>query len=490
MTELSDCDAVLVINHQTPVEALVSRIRSGGHHRVLVLATQFLFPRERVELERRLAPATVLLSSVADWFSDAELAACDAATTEELRSRRPRWTLYAERFEQRAVARKNALLLDALRRAGLRAAVKLYSADGLGICGLTWRSVGAAWLPPKPDLHGRLRRSLPGQVLSYFHTIAGRFPRRVLRLIDGDDTYLFPAGLRRLVLAPGFVPEDIAFSEAGPSTSGACFLAVGLHDYSPRFVRSGLPVRIFVDGYLPHNYPRTYLDAYGDVEFVCAEPISARWLRDGGSRLRPVPRFLASGEFAPAVAPRVVRTVVFLLGHSGNWTSLVNRSDNDLLVAAALELAVARPGFRIVLRMHPSLEHPRHEGWGAAARLKEVVAAANVGNVEFSSVSLAEDLSRGDLLVAEYSAALIEGWRCGRIGIALNPTRRRSFMEDFEQLGFAHATGSAEFLATVGEFTDRPEVFAETQSRAAQRYNDLVRAHRSGKRSDAPDDSS
>lgn len=486
MIDLSACDALMVINHQTPIEALVSRVRSGGQRCVLVLASQFLFPRERVTLERVMAPTSVILSSIAEWFSDDELAACDAATTDELRSRRPRWALYAERFEQMAASRKTALLLVALRRAGLRASVKIWSADGLGVCGSAWRSAGAAGLPPGPGWRGRLRRSLPGQALAYFDAITGRLPRRVSRLRDGEDTYVFPASLRRLALAPGFAPETLELSEAVASGNGSTFLAVGLHDYSPKFGRQGLPVRIFVDGYLPPNYPRTYLDAYGDVEFVCTEPISAGWLRAGGSRLAPVPRFLASGEFVPAVAPRAVRTVVFLLGHAGNWTSLVNRSDNDLLVYAALELAKAQPGSRIILRLHPSMEHPRHEGVGAVARLRGVVAAVNPGNVEFSSAALSEDLARGDLLVAEYSAALIEAWRRGRLGIALNPTRRRSFMRDFEQLGFAHASGIPEFLSMVGGFMDRPEALAEEQSRAARRYNVLLRAHLSASPQKAP----
>lgn len=478
MIEAAGCDAVLVVNHQTSVDAMAARVRASGHRNVLLVSSHLVFPHERAALENALAPAAINVTSLADWFTDAELAACDEATTESLRENPVRWTFFADQFEQQAGYRKNAAALAALRRAGLPAAARLYAADGLGICAAPWQEAGAARLPPQPTWRQALRRTKPGQACAYLRALSHGLPRRISLLRDGDTTYLFAGSLRRLALAPGIVAEEIPLTAALRECDGDCYLAVGLHEHHPSLRRTALPLRIFVDSFLPSNYPRTYFDAYAGAQFVCAEPISARWLRAWGGQLAPLPGFLSDGSFAPALPPAMTRTIVFLLGHAGDWTSLINRSDNDTLVAAALELANSEPDLKIILRLHPSMEDPRHEGAGAAERLEEAVRTLGRENVEFSSASLSEDLSRGDLLVAEYSAALIEGWRRGRPGLAVNLTRRRSFLQDFADLGFAHETGREDFFASVKSFRNAPAEFAAKQSLAALRYNELLKAHR------------
>jgi hypothetical protein len=478
MIDLSGFDAVLVINHQTPVEALAARVRASHHHRVLVLSSHLVFPHELSRLEIALAPTSVCATALADWFSDEELEACDEATTTALLGTPARCTLYRERFEETAAQRKNALVLAALRRAGLPASARLYAADGLGVSAAVWLRAGASSLPPRPTLKEKLRHSGLGRAHAYFSELARRLPSTVIRIRDRGTDYVFPYGIRRLALAPDVVPERIPLQEALRAKRDYC-LAVGLHDHHLGLQRHGMPLRIFVDGFLPPNYPRTYFDTFGEAEFVCPDPISPRWLRRWNARLAPPPGFLAEESFAPASTPSTIQSVVILLGHAGNWSSLINRSDNDALVATALELAAAEPSLTVILRPHPSMEHPRHEGAGARSRLQEAATAAAQTNVELSTASLQEDLARGDLVVAEYSAALIEAWRTGRLGLAVNATRRRSFMQDFADLGFAHATGRDDFVAAVRRCRANPPEFPAHQSIAAARYNRLVQEYRS-----------
>jgi hypothetical protein len=294
-------------------------------------------------------------------------------------------------------------------------------------------------------------------------------------LVDGSTTYLFAGGVRRLPLRVGTSHETLAFHRA--NATRADFIAATIHDYWPALHDLGRPVRIFTDGYLPTNYSRSYLDGYGEAEFVAADPFSGQWLQMHGRTVVPPPGFISPPAWAPLPATPIIRTVVCLLNHTGDWSALVNRSDTDTLAATFIDLAAATPEIAFVLRPHPGMEHPDHEGAGGIQRLAGLVHQSELRNLTCSTGPLAADLARGDLFISEYSATLLDAWRTGKPGIIVNVTGRRSFMVDFAGLGFPQAGSLSELSALLATVGAGAEEFGQRHNAAVGRYNERLKAH-------------
>ena len=463
MTEPGAADLIFVVHRLTPPARLAAVSRTCAAHRITLLTTHHLFRHERTALAATLAPAVVTFRTFAELSSDTALADLDDATTTSLRAAPPARSAYTDVFQHRMTRRKNAAVRAALLATGTVG--RIFAAHGLGIDGPLWRQHGATLLEPSPWL-APLRRTALWQGLRAWRT---PLPATGTIVHDGPVGYLFPGGLRRLRLRPGIAPttRPLRTALADPSVR---FIGTTLHDNPAAAHRLGRPVRVFVDGHLPTNYPRTYIDALSDSEFVCPDPFSVRWLSRHGCPTLPAPAFIDPGRFSPALPPATLRTLVCLLNHTGDWSALIHRSDTDLLAEAFAQLALAHPALHFVLRPHPGMDHPRHEGPGALERLAALVRATATPNLEFSRGPLADDLTRGDLFVSEYSATLIDVWRAGKLGLVVNLTGRRSFMQDFTDLGFPSVSAAAAILPAVAD----PVVFAARQSAAAAAYNALL----------------
>jgi hypothetical protein len=120
---------------------------------------------------------------------------------------------------------------------------------------------------------------------------------------------------------------------------------------------------------------------------------------------------------------------------------LINRSDTDLLIEGFARLAGRHKEMEFIVRMHPTMATVDHEGVNSKRRIRAFVASLGYANLMISERTLAEDLARCDLCVSEYSQVLIDAWKHGKLGIAVNPTTRRSFMSDYQGLGFPHVAG-------------------------------------------------
>jgi tRNA isopentenyl-2-thiomethyl-A-37 hydroxylase MiaE len=167
--------------------------------------------------------------------------------------------------------------------------------------------------------------------------------------------------------------------------------------------------------------------------------------------------------------------VLVLLGHAGDWCALVNRSDTDVLAEAFIELAAKYKNIDFILRPHPTMNHPQHEGAGAVERIQAEISQADLPNLSCSQMTLAEDLQVADLTVSEYSATLVDAWRSGRPGLIVNLTKRRSFMEDYERLGFL-AVQNRESLAQFFSQLDKSVAdLINRQATAVQHYNMLLK---------------
>jgi hypothetical protein len=466
MTEAGACDVLFVVHRRTPLARVVAAARACSAQRIGLLTTHHPFAHERSALTAALAPAGVVFHTFADLLDDTTLAAIDDDATAALRTSSLRRTAYTTAFQHQMTRRKNAAAYAALRARGpIR---RVFAAHGLGIDAHYWREQGATLLET-PTWKELLQRSA---VWHQLHAWNARRPRTGTVVRDGPDGYLFVAGLNRLRVRPG-TPTTVMPLRAALADPTVRYVATALHD-DPAFAhRLGRPVRVFVDGHLPTNYPRTYADALSDAEFVCGDPFAVEWLSRHGRKTVPLPAFVTAAEFNPAVAPTAIRNVVCLLNHAGDWSALINRSDTDVLAEEFTRLATAFPSLHFVLRPHPGMDHPRHEGAGGLARLAELVRRAASPNLEYSLGPLAADLTRGDLFISEYSSTLIEAWRSGKLGLVANLTRRRSLMQDFADLGFPSVATSAELRTALESAVASPGLLAARQTAATTRCNAL-----------------
>jgi hypothetical protein len=370
---------------------------------------------------------------------------------------------YSNRFMARAVELKNAA---AHRRLG--EFDKVFYAPGLGVSNAYWSRRGTSLTTETAE------RARPADMLREL----ARAPQ--LTLAPG---YVFLGSTKRLHLAPEVRPTTRnarlpwAVMQRAPAIAGRA-LALGnrqlcttIHEYRPAasLVANALgrELLIFVDGHHPSNYPRSYLDMYLSGSFVCANHASAGWFQRHGRTVLPPTAIQTSERFARAT-PHSLSTVLLVMNHAGDWTSLINRSDSDTLIEAFASIATSRRDLRFIIRLHPTMATPTHEGVHSITRVRNWIASLGLPNLSVSDASLEDDLARAELYVSEYSQVLIDAWQRGHRGIAVNLTRRRSLMLDYERLGFPSASATSELMALIDE---GPTALAERQNRAVEAFN-------------------
>jgi len=119
------------------------------------------------------------------------------------------------------------------------------------------------------------------------------------------------------------------------------------------------------------------------------------------------------------------------------------------------------------------MNHPAHEGVNSAERIRKYVSSANLANLHISTFELSEDLAWCDVCLSEYSQVLLDALRSGKIGVAVNLTRRRSFMQDYVDLGFFYASSLEETWVLLNRIAGAPADASSEQNRAVDRYNVL-----------------
>ncbi len=491
MTTPDRVDALFVVNQDTVhhIEKLIERHRC---HSVLVLTTQRLFPSEQARLERSAPHVTT--HAFADFLTDGEMARCDEVASEDghQRLRQQGVRGYADYFMRSSVRAKNELV-RAKVLAQFRPQYTIH-ADGLGIDAAVW-SVDGGNAVEGSDLGrsfvalvGRARYARGGEmhILSMSPdsgsrhrppaVVLGAIKRLRLESFVVSESRRLPRLVSLVSPALGAYLCDRWVRSVLPSEKmrAEFLLCTTVHEYdrsmSAVAERLGRELFIIVDGHHPSNYPETYLPSFGAGRFVSANHAAAQWfIRHGRAAQRSL--WFQKPVMFQQCRSTAVQRVMLVLNHAGDWTALVNRSDTDALVRAFIDLAALRSDKEFVIRLHPTMATSGHEGPESMQRLRNVVAQAGVPNLHVSHATLSEDLARGDFYLSEYSQVLVDAWADGKLGMAVNLTGRRSFMVDYEQLGFRTLSSERE---TRDLFTciDRvvPDLVNE-QNLAVQRFN-------------------
>jgi hypothetical protein len=493
---LRDVDAVFVVNQDTDVARIRRTALTEGFHHLLVLTTHRPFRNELLDIQR--AASKVEIRGFSEWLSDQDMQACDDRATSELQRLQghPR-TLrtYFHRFMERSLHHKNETV--ASRLLSEWRPKKLYFQENLGVDGAVWRRRGG--FPLAPMAHGT---SLHHNITGTFAGLSVLFRRShpITLVSDGTTCHVFFTRVNRLsfsnrvrVHSIPFRPiEWLQFQISGkgrafvtrrffrriPASLGTPSLATTIHEYSYKLGEMPFPLHVFVDGFHPSNYPRSYVDHFTNhCVFMVNHLFNARWFEKHGRETHGSLPFLQPPLMAPVTShpSRPLKVVLLALNHAGEWTSLINRSDTDLLIEAFSDLAEQFPHLHFVIRPHPTMATPRHEGIHSLERIKRYIGWRGMPNLSVSERALSEDMQRGDLFVSEYSQVLIDALQNGKPGIIVNLTRRRSFMEDYENLGFLGVRTADDLRKRMAEICRDPRPAMEIQNQAAIRYNTLLK---------------
>ena len=458
---------LLILDQDAAPEWVAPLAGISRRSEVVILTPHLVFDDERSAWQR-WANGPLRFHTYAELVSDSEAAGFDVSADAVAAPHAGRST-YVGEWQRTMTSEKNAAVAKRLL-ATLQPA-RIFVQSGMGIDAQVWQKFGARRLPPSP---GKLLRKLRWQARQF------RKPSTpaVSALALGGWRYWFWGRLSRIAFATpqpqpvttAATPRDLISHLRQRGEYPA--LLMGLHDYRAELHAGDLPIQVIADGYHPPNYPKSYLGSFGPCTVICRDRFDLQWFSGHGIATAPPLPFLESAAMRPNFRPpRMPASILLALNHAGDWTGLVNRSDTDLLVQAFCFSAGRFRDHQFVVRAHPTMAEPRHEGLNSLRRLERHVKRCGLKNLAWSEGSLNEDLDRADLVVSEYSNVLLTAWRSGIPALPVNLTGRRSFTEAFERLGFPAAASVPELDRHLAVFLSHPDDFLALLRAAAARYN-------------------
>jgi hypothetical protein len=483
-------EAVFVIHQDVPLERLRRASAEFAGGRILVLTSNKPFSTEVPRFSQVGGNVEVL--SFADLLDDESMVACDAAATKicAAESGRVGRAGYARRFMRTSRRLKNDAIRD--RIIAQYHPRRLYVADGLGIDSESWIVAGARSLSCRPargavtGIWRRLNRLLFQEINVLTPSCGGRRSEAAVvlgtakRICIKEDVVVSQlkclnwwAGIPNVVTDKHF-ERTVASIIRDRGADDRFVLCSTVHGYSTAMSdlagRLGRTLYVLVDGHHPSNYTASYIDGFDECVFVAANYLSAKWFENHHRRVAGALWFQQPERFAKCDISDV-RSVMLALNHAGDWSALINRSDTDLLIEGFARLAGRHKETEFIVRMHPTMATVDHEGVNSMHRIRAFVTSLGYANLMISERTLAEDLTRCDLYVSEYSQVLIDAWKRGRLGIAVNPTSRRSFMSDYQRLGFPHVAGLDSLRSWFEGLGEKLGTIVAEQNDAVERFN-------------------
>jgi hypothetical protein len=453
-------DFLFVINQKYPLQKLARLILKKGESAV-VLSTHYLFKFEKELLQK--TNGRIQIFYFAELIDEKEMDTCDNDASKEIRLKSVPLQFRIERFMDFSTRRKNEIVYAKLLNSFKFENICFVSQ--LGIHSKFWLQRGATelalldyrFLLFVSAICRKVAFVLKNAVYLFsteFFYIAqhsGRAfvfvkePKRIQLTSELKKRSYKPIKYFRFMARKSFILQRALQSAFGNNYS----IVSTIHSFSPDLTAIA-PVYLVQDGYLPSNYNYTSLDAYEGCFFVPRDPFGKEWFQKHGKTIANLPFIRQTTITVPQEMPvHEIATVVLALGHGGDWSALINRSDTDILVEKFISVAALFPKLKFIIRPHPTMVHPSHEGPNSLYRIRKAICFAFLENLFVSDLSLNEDLQRGDIFVSEYSDVLLSALQIGKIGLFTNFTQRRSFMEAFTQFGFAIARSTEELVATI-----------------------------------------
>ncbi len=474
-------DALFVINQDVSFSRIKRICIKNRYKTIFLLTTHYLYENER----KRIADLAdyIEIRMFADFLTDEEMFRCDKKSSAIILAcyKEKVFTHYfSSLFTEESLFQKNSVVYTNFLK--LYEINDFYYCSGLGVSDRFWRKK-ARCLSKNKGYFCCLTKT-PLQWLY--------FKQRVTVVFVAGMYFIFLSPVNRLHFTKNiekkiysFLPlryicsnffkntkKDIIcrFIDTLHLPKSGIVIGSTVHGYDDSYNKLGYPLRIFIDGYYPPNYSRSYIDRYPDCEFSVRDYIGEQWFFSYGKKTVRPPIFLQK-SFFKSCSVNVVKNVLLVLNHAGDWSALINRSDTDILIEAIVALAKVFKHFNFIIRLHPTMAQPEHEGIYSVVRIKRYLEYQKITNLSISNLSLAQDLQRADLYISEYSQVLLDAIQAGKLGTIANLTRRRSFMQEYEALGFLSADNYGALENILYGISHEPARFIEKQNIAIEKYN-------------------
>ena len=183
-----------------------------------------------------------------------------------------------------------------------------------------------------------------------------------------------------------------------------------------------------------------------------------------------------------------IQTILVATSGPGDWTAQKNRSDEDLMLEAFVEIARRFPDIDIIYRCHPTWIHPEHNGVNSIKRVEEYLNNTGLKNIHLSSnipteklgdfklsfprSSLEEDLKKADIVFGEHSVSMLDGGFKQLPFASVNLTNRRNLFCGISDMGFPHCTSVDDIENVIKSYGT--EKFKELYSEAVKKYNTMT----------------
>jgi hypothetical protein len=463
---------IIICNQQLSVNQLNFILEELDPNTKIVCSTHAFFERE-IESLSESARANCTFYNIADFFSDQELWDIDESALKSVKEKCPfSGKAGLNKFKAEMIEKKSVKLYEKLlEKFG---SIELFVVDGLGVSAEWWEGVGAR----KIDV-ATTKKTLLSSVDKYLKKIVGTwFASSSWREVFCQNHHfvLFSKITRisnKLIANSKPVPFWkrliilLSYKHIFPYKKNV-IPACTLHELS----RFNIPMLIFQDGHLPSNYSAGHLWEYEDCySFVPSNPFAEKWLKECGRKTVLVKEFC--DPIMKEVQPLYfdINKVLIVLGHAGDWSALINRSDTSRLVCGVKKIVNSFHNFKFRIRLHPTMSHPEHDGDNSDLRILDEINSWGASNLEISSGVLANDFEWANFIVSEYSQVLIDSWAIGKLGVSINLTKRRSFMQDYNELGFINADS----IESLNEILNTPlRVLLKQQNNAVGIFNGKI----------------
>lgn len=491
---------ILIISNQNASLFQLNDLLIGAES-AFILTTHKLF-----NLEVSMLQCPVLkVHTFADFLSDAEMEEIDNNTTRLLHSMEVRSDQYNDIFMQNCMKEKNRIVKKKLLHE--YSFQHIYYFNGLGISRKVWAEdishelEGIYEAEKALPVYCRIKNKIREKII---YPIADFTRKRTIYIFeDNSYYYIFTNNIKRLDLdlasATHFTityiylifiikrlfPFNLLLDKFLRKKLGANRLkfCTSMHCYSPDFqLQTGISPYVFVDAHLPSNYPRSYLDSFNGSTFVPDSFISQKWPQKHQKPCVTPPGFVRNKIFKSIKCPEIQISNIFLMiNHAGDWSATINRSDTDIIVEEFASLALYFPEYNFILRPHPTMAHPNHEGRNAIDRLSWYTSTLKLPNLKISSDTFENDLSNANIILSEYSQALLSAYEKGIPALIVNLTNRRSYMQDFVDIGFVEINDKKTLHEGFSRLPDFIHEIIQKNNQAIEQYNSLQIAWRTRK---------
>lgn len=491
---------IVLFSQNLKLESLKSRVKEiTVEDGVCFLTTHFLFENERDFLKNIFGDCE--FKTFADFLTDSEMALCD---TQAYSSKEMDYLDYLSGLKKK----KNEIIANKII-SEYQPKHRYILSDDLGIDAHVWKDNG--FKPIKAEYYYveavgakyYIKKILFSckAVDKLYHKIKSNKVQHIPEEVNvgyfEGRKYVFLGKLSRIGyrLDIDFIPsaEECEKLNRGEfETRETCTYMTTWHEHGKCNVPDNpkYDVRWAQDGYLPPNYShKDYFFKPDNVKYYCWDVLGTQLFKNQGLSYEMIPfrkkLYLPEPKF-----PSTVKNVLVVASGSGDWTALKNRSDDDIMVDAFVQMARRFPDIHFTYRCHPTWVHPQNVGVNAINRVHDYFKWLNLPNLtlssnippmfestgkyklSFSRTSLEEDLKQADFVIGEHSISMIDAAFKNIPFFSVNITNRRSFFVGITDLGFPNCSSLDEIENMIKSIDT--ELFRNKFLEAIGNYNKMT----------------